>query len=72
MCHVWEKRNCKKGFGGKPEGQRSLVRPRRRQEDNIKTNLREIGQESVDLINLTYDRDKWRALVTTVTNLWVP
>jgi len=43
MCHVWEKRKCKKGFGGKPEGQRSLVRPRRRQEDNIKTNLTDIG-----------------------------
>jgi len=71
MCHVWEKRKCKKGFGGKPEGQRSLVRPRYRQEDNIKMNLTEIGQEIVDRINLTYDR-ALKALMTTVTNLWVP
>jgi hypothetical protein len=72
MCHVWKKRKCKKGFGGKLERQRSLVRPRRRQEDNIKMNLTEIGWESVDRNNLTYDRDKWRALVTTVKDLWFP
>ena len=54
------------------QGQRSPVRPRRRQEDNIKTNLTEAGQERVDRINLIYDRDKWQTLVTTVTNLWVP
>jgi hypothetical protein len=50
MYHVWEERKCKKGFGGKPEGQRSLGIPRRRQEDNIKTNITEIGEERVDRI----------------------
>jgi hypothetical protein len=43
MYHVWEERKRKKGVGGKPEGQRSLGRSRRRKEDSIKTNLTEIG-----------------------------
>jgi hypothetical protein len=47
-------------------------RPRRRWEDNIKMDLREVGWGGVDWINLAQDRDRWRALVNTVMNLWVP
>jgi hypothetical protein len=43
---------------GKPEG-RPLGRPRHRWEDNIKTDLREIGFGDVDWINLAQDRDRW-------------
>jgi hypothetical protein len=50
----------------------SLGRPRRRWEDNIKVDLREIGFGDVDWINWAQDRDRWRALVNTVTNLRVP
>jgi hypothetical protein len=57
---------------GKPEEKRPLGRPRRRWVDNIKIDLREIGYDSVDLINMAQDRDKWRALVNTVLNLQVP
>jgi ribosome biogenesis protein Nip4 len=57
--------------GGKPEGKRPLRRPRRRWEDNIKMELREIGLEGVDLIHLIHYRDFWRAVVNTVMNLWV-
>jgi hypothetical protein len=57
---------------GKPEGRRPLGRPRRRWEDNIKMDLREIGFGDVDWINLVQDRDRWRALVNTVMSLWVP
>jgi ribosome biogenesis protein Nip4 len=57
---------------GKPEGRRRLRRPRRRWEDNIKMNLREIGFGDVDWINLAQDMDRWRALVNTVMNLRVP
>jgi CRISPR/Cas system-associated protein Cas7 (RAMP superfamily) len=39
---------------------------------NIKMDLREIGFGDVDWINLALDRDRWRALVDTVMNLWVP
>jgi hypothetical protein len=40
--------------------------------DNIKINLREIGWDGVDWIDLAQDRDQWRALVNTVSNLRVP
>jgi hypothetical protein len=57
---------------GSPKGRRPLGRPRRRWEDNIKMDLREIGFGDVDWIDLAQDRDRWRALVNTVMNLRVP
>ena len=57
---------------GKPEGKKSLGRPRRRWEDNIKMDLREVGCEGMDCIELAQDRDRWRALVNAVMNLRVP
>jgi hypothetical protein len=57
---------------GRPEGRRPLGRSRRRWEDNIKIDLREIGFGDVDWIYLAQDRDRWRALVNTVMNLRVP
>jgi hypothetical protein len=56
---------------GKPEGKRPLGRPRRRWVDNIKIDLREIGWDGMDWIDLAQDRDQWRALVNTVMNLRV-
>jgi hypothetical protein len=56
----------------RPEGKRPLGRHRRRREDNIKIDLREIGFGDVDCIHLAQDRDRWRALVNTVMNLRVP
>jgi hypothetical protein len=49
-----------------------LGRPRRRWEDNIKMDLREIGIDGVNWIELTQDRVQWRAFVNTVMNLRVP
>jgi hypothetical protein len=69
MGELWDAYNI---LVGRPEGRRPLGRPRRRWEDNIKMNLREIGFGDVDLINLAQDRDTWRALVNTVMNLRVP
>jgi hypothetical protein len=57
---------------GNPEGKRPLGRPRRRWVDNIKIDLREIGLDDMDWIELAQDRDQWRALVNTVMNLRVP
>jgi hypothetical protein len=56
---------------GKPEGKRTLGRPRRMREDNIKMVLREIGWSGMDWIVLAQYRDQWRALVNTVMNLRV-
>jgi hypothetical protein len=57
---------------GKPEGKSPLGRPRRRWEDNINMDLREIGWGGMDWIYLAQDRDQWRALVNTVMYLLVP
>jgi hypothetical protein len=57
---------------GKPEEKRTLGRQRRRWVDNIKMLPREIGCGGMDWIDLTQDRDQWRALVNTVMNFWVP
>jgi hypothetical protein len=57
---------------GRPEGRSPLGRPKRRWEDNIKMDLREIGFGDADWIHLAQDRDRWRTLVNTVMNLRVP
>jgi hypothetical protein len=56
----------------KPEGKRPLGRSRRRWEDNIKLDLREIGVDGTNWIQLAHDRVQWRAFVNTVMNLRVP
>jgi hypothetical protein len=67
-----ERRGAYRALVGKPEGRRPLGKPRRRWEDNIKMDLREVGWGSMDWINLAQDRDRWRALVNVVMNLRVP
>jgi hypothetical protein len=57
---------------GKPEGKKPLGRLRRRWVENIKMDLREIGWDDVEWIELAQGRDQWRALVNTVMNLRVP
>jgi len=64
--------NAYKMSVGNPEGKRSLVRPRRRREDNIRMDLREIWWEVVDWTHPTQDRGRWRAVVNTVMNHRVP
>jgi hypothetical protein len=67
-----ETRNACRILVGKREGKRPIGRPRRWCVDNIKMDLREIGWDGVDWINLAQDRDQWNALVNTVMNLRVP
>jgi hypothetical protein len=57
---------------GRTEGKRQLGRPRRRWEDNIKMDFRDIGIDGANWIRLAQDRVRWRAFVNTVTNLRVP
>ena len=56
---------------GKPEGRRPLGRPRRRWEDNIRMDLKEVGCGGMDWIELAQDRDRWWAFVSAVTNFRV-
>jgi hypothetical protein len=71
MWHAW-KRKFYKVWLGKPEGKRSLGRPRRRWEDVIRMDFREIGWGGGgDWIRLPQDRDRWRAAVNAAINLWV-
>jgi hypothetical protein len=67
-----EMRNAYKILVGKSEGKRPLGGPGRRWEDNIKIDFWEICLEGVDWIHVAQDRDRWRALVKTVTNLRFP
>jgi hypothetical protein len=54
---------------GNPEGKRPLGRPTRRWVDNIKMDIREIGWDGMDWINLAQNRDQWRALLNIIINL---
>ena len=72
MARMEQGRGVHKVLVGKPEGKRSLGRPRRRWEDNIKMDLQEVGRGCGDWMGLAQDRDSWRALVSTVMNFGVP
>ena len=72
VARMGEGRGVHRVLVGKLEGKRPLGRPRRRWEDNIKMDLREMGWGCGDWTELAQDRDRWRALVSTVMNLRVP
>ncbi|KAJ4428144.1 hypothetical protein ANN_24158 [Periplaneta americana] len=72
VARMGDSRNAYRVLVGRPEGKRPLGRPRRRWEDNIKMDLREVGYDGRDWINLAQDRDQWRAFVRAAMNLRVP
>ena len=72
MARMEEGRGVHRVLVGKPEGKRPLGRTIRRWEDNIKMDLQEVGGGCGDWMELTQDRDRWRALVITVMNIRVP
>jgi hypothetical protein len=71
MIRMGEERKVYKDLVGKLEGKRPLGGPRRRWEDEIRMDLREIGWGSVEWIQLAQDRDRWRAHGNTEMNLRV-
>jgi hypothetical protein len=71
-ARMGERRNAYRILVGKPDGRRPLGRPRRRWVDNIKMDLRVVGWEGRDWIDLAQTRDRWRAYVNAVMNLRVP
>ncbi|KAJ4427581.1 hypothetical protein ANN_25229 [Periplaneta americana] len=72
VARMGESRNAYRVLVGRPEGKRPLGRPRLRWEDNIKMDLREVGYDDREWINLAQDRDQWWAYVRAAMNLWVP
>jgi hypothetical protein len=71
VARMGEERKVYKVLVGKPKGMRPLGRPRRRWEDGIRIDLREIGVGCVNWIRLAQDTDRWRAVVSAVMNLRV-
>jgi hypothetical protein len=71
VARTEKRRDVYRVLGGRPEGKRSLGRPRHRWEDNIKMDLREIGINGANWIRLAQDRVQWRASVRTVMNFRV-
>jgi hypothetical protein len=66
VARIGVKRGVHRVLVGKPEGTRLLGRPRRRWEDNIKMDLHEVGGCCGDWMALAQDRERLRALVSTV------
>jgi len=71
VARMGEGRGVHRGLVGKPKGKWPFGRPRRRWEENIKMDLREVGGGGY-WMELAQDRDRWRALVNTVMKLRVP
>ena len=72
VARMGEGRGVHRVLVGKPEGKRPLGRSRPRWEDNIKRDLQVVGGGCGEWMELAQDRDRWRALVSTATNLRVP
>ncbi|KAJ4447047.1 hypothetical protein ANN_09036 [Periplaneta americana] len=72
VAHMGESRTAYRVLVGRPKGKRPLGRPRRRWEDNIEMDLRKVGYDDREWINLAQDRDQWRAYVRAAMNLRVP
>jgi hypothetical protein len=71
VARMGEGRGVYRVMVGKHEGKRPMGRPRRRWEDNM-MDLQEVGCVGMYWIELAQDRDRWRALVNAIMNLWVP
>jgi hypothetical protein len=71
VARMGQERNMYRVLMGKPEGKRPPGRPRRRWEDGVRMDVTRTDLGSVDWIRLAQDRNRWRADVSAVMNLWV-
>jgi hypothetical protein len=69
VARMGEERGVCRVLVGKPEGKRPLGRPRRRWADHVRMDLQEVGCGGMDWIELSQDRDRWRAVVNALMNL---
>ena len=72
VARMGESRGVYRVLVVKPEGKRSLGTHRRRWDDNIKKDFREVGCGGIDWIELAQVRDRWQALLNAVMNVRVP
>jgi hypothetical protein len=72
VARIGERRDVYRVLVGRPEGERPLGRPRRRWEDNINMDFREIGIDGANWIQLVQARVQWRVFMNAVMNLWIP
>jgi hypothetical protein len=72
VARMGEERGVHRVLVGKHEGKRPKGIPKRRWEDNVKMDVQEVGGSRGDWMELAQDRDRWRALVSTVKNFRVP
>jgi len=72
VAPMGERKGVYRVLVGKPEGKRSLGRPRHRYEDAIKMDLQKVRCGGTDWIEMTQDRDSWREILKTVMNLRFP
>ena len=72
VARMWLRRDAYRIFVGKSEGMRPFERPKRRWDDNVKTELREVGWGGMDWIDLAQDRDRKGAVANAAMNLQVP
>jgi hypothetical protein len=72
VARMGEGRDVCRVLVGKPEGKGPMGRPRCRWEDYIRMDLQELGCGVMDWVELTQDRERWRAFVDAVMNLRVP
>jgi hypothetical protein len=72
VARMGEGRGVYRVLVGRPKSKRPLGRPRRRWEDNIKLDFREIGIDGAKWTQLAHDRVRWRVFVNTIMNLRVP
>jgi hypothetical protein len=72
VARMEERKSALKILTGTPAGKRSLGKPRRRLEDNIRMDLKEIGIKTRNWVDAAQDMDYWRALVNAALNLRVP
>jgi len=56
----------------KPEGKRTLGKPRCRWKNNIRTDIQEVELGGMDWVALAQDRDSWWSFVNAALNFWVP
>jgi hypothetical protein len=72
VARMGEKKNAYRLLVAKPEAKRPLRRPRRKWVDNIRLDFGQLGWGDVEWISLAQDRNRWRDLMNSVLNLWVP